>query len=521
MKIISKIFIPMIVFFAFSCEDTLKETPIDAISSEYLFSSEDGLNAGVNGLYNLMRGLNYAGGTGGLILGQAGFRIGTDLGLARVATDWMYDPTRFHPTGPVPHPWNTYYSIINRANSIIAEGPSVDMDAVKRDVLIAQARAMRAEVYMELYTVYHNIIFNTEPITSENIDDIDYSVIATADEVWDLVDSDLDFAISKLDWVVESGRYGQAAVRYLRGCSAAWQEDWQAAADQFDAIVENGTHHLVALDEVFTGDRNNAESLLTYQFNRELGGSDNLAGGGPTAFAAFFINRYYELTSGELVPDAKYGGLTYGWSFPNDYLRSLYDKENDQRYLTYYFDQDAYVVNNPESPTYGQPLPDSSKEDNFRRFHWSLKKFFDPDKPATSDQSYQNYIHYRFAEVLLFGAEAHWKLSGNNSDPKALEYINMVRRRAFGGDASFDFTSIDQESFLEEHAREMALEHSRWFLLKRLGILSERVSLHFEVGSNSGNVQIRQMPKYMENWPIPQSQIDVMPGFPQNEGYVQ
>ena len=58
--------------------------PIDAISSEYLFSSEDGLNAGVNGLYNLMRGLNYAGGTGGLILGQAGFRIGTDLGLARV-----------------------------------------------------------------------------------------------------------------------------------------------------------------------------------------------------------------------------------------------------------------------------------------------------------------------------------------------------------------------------------------------------------------------------------------------------
>ena len=158
----------------------------------------------------------------------------------------------------------------------------------------------------------------------------------------------------------------------------------------------------------------------------------------------------------------------FGWAFPNDYCQSLYDRDNDNRYTTYYYEQN-YLVNNPDSPNFGQPLPESSIEDNFRRYHFSLKKFHDPDKPASSDQSYQNFIHYRFAETLLFGAEAHWRLSGSDTDTKALEYINKVRRRAFDNDPAFDYTTFNLDNYLEEHAREMALEASRWHLLKRLG----------------------------------------------------
>ncbi|MCR8667883.1 RagB/SusD family nutrient uptake outer membrane protein [Aestuariibaculum sp. M13] len=490
-----------------SCDDLLEETPIDVIDSEFL-STEAGLESGITGLYNLMRELYYPAGTDAPIQASGFFRIATDLGIARIASSWAYDPSQYSPTsiGPTGK-WNQLYLIIERCNVIIAKAEGIDMDQNKKDKLVAQARAMRAEVYMEAYTIYNNIVLKTEPNTA-----VEY-VPADPADIWALVNSDLDFAISKLDWTAESGRYGQGVVRHIRGNAAMWQEDWQEAADQYDAIVEkNDIHYLVGLDEVFSGDRIHAESLYTYMFNQELASGNASAGGGATAFASMFVNRLYEAGSGEIIQAVEYGGQSFGWAFPNDYLESLYDQDNDNRFTTYYYDPSTYVVNNPDHPNFGQPFV--STEDNYRRFHFSLRKFHDENKPATSTDSYQNYIHYRFAETLLFGAEAHWRLGGN-TDAKALEYINKVRRRAFNNDPAFDYTSITLDTYLEEHAREMALEHSRWFVLKRLGLLVERVNLHFMVGSNSTNVSNRIMQPHMVNYPIPQSEIDLMGGFPQ------
>ncbi|WP_370479747.1 RagB/SusD family nutrient uptake outer membrane protein [Tamlana flava] len=499
------------ILLAFSCEDLLEETPFDVTDSSFL-STESGLEAGVNGLYNLMRELYYPAGTDAPIQASGFFRIATDLGVARIASSWAYDPNSYSPTsiGPTGK-WDQLYLIIERCNTVISSAANVDMDQNKKDVLLAQARAMRAETYMEAYTIYNNIVLKTEPAV-----DVEY-VPANPADIWALVNSDLDFAISKLSWGVEPGRYGQGVARHLRGNAAMWQQDWQEAANQYDAIVDNGTHHLVGVNEVFSGDRMHAESLYTYPFSQELASGNASAGGGATAFASMFVNRLYEAGSGEIIQAVEYGGQSFGWAFPNDYCESLYDQTNDNRYTTYYYDPSTYIVNNPDHPNFGQPFV--STEDNYRRYHFSLRKFHDENKPATSTDSYQNYIHYRFAETLLFGAEAHWRLGGS-TDSKALEYINMVRRRAFDNDPAFDYTSITLDTYLEEHAREMALEHSRWFLLKRLGLLAERVSLHFMVGSNSTNVSNRIMQPHMVNYPIPQSEIDLMgnPNF-QNSGY--
>ena len=86
-----------------------------------------------------------------------------------------------------------------------------------------------------------------------------------------------------------------------------------------------------------------------YEFSQELAGGNASAGGGATSYASFFNNRYYEAGSGEMVQAVEYGGQAWGWAYPNDYLQSLYDQTNDQRYVTYYYDQSAYVVNNPDS----------------------------------------------------------------------------------------------------------------------------------------------------------------------------
>ena len=71
----------------------------------------------------------------------------------------------------------------------------------------------------------------------------------------------------------------------------------------------------------------------------------------------------------------------------------------------------------------------------------------------------------RFADVLLMAAEAH--LMGNEGNPaKGLEYLNQVRRRAYGVDVNtpnpeVDFATYDLETLMDERSRELCFEGIR------------------------------------------------------------
>lgn len=503
-----------ITLFSTSCHEFLTEEPIDEISVDYIYSSPEGLEVGVNALYNLQRKNNFPAGEGNGLKINAFFMVGTDLGLTR---------TWHRPYGPghtaasfQSEKWTIPYQIIDRANAIISSARNVEMEEGRKNKVVAQARAIRGELYLDLIRMYDNILFDTIATTPENAFDSVVYEAADPAKVFELIDADLDFAIEHLDWDVEYGRYGQGVVRHIRGKSAMWQGKWAEAAEQFDAIVDNGTHHLLPdVNDVFGQNLDHAEALFVYRRNEELGGNDDLAGGGPTWFGGMFNNRAYEMGSGEIIASVEYGGESLGWSFPNDYLMSLYDQENDKRFEVYYYPMTKYV-NNPAKPNYGEPLPASSYDDNFRRHHFSLRKFHDTEKPDNTNNSFKDNMYYRFAETLLLGAEAHWRMDNENpQNSKALEYINLVRERA--GVPAFE--SFDRDTYLEESARELAFEKNRWFLLKRMGLLVERQNLHYQYGSNSSNVKPEPMAPHMVRLPIPQSQIDLMGTFPQNPGY--
>ncbi|MCB0616320.1 MAG: RagB/SusD family nutrient uptake outer membrane protein [Phaeodactylibacter sp.] len=498
-----------------SCESFLEEEVIDEISVDYIYSTPGGLEVGVNALYNLQRRNNYPEYEGDPLRANVFFLAGTDLGLTRT---WHRPYGAGHTAASFAGArikWELSYQIIDRANALIISARGIDMDEKEKNELVAQARLIRGELYLDLIRMFDNILLDTTATTPENaFDPITYTV-ADPKAVYALINSDLDFAIENLEWVVPYGRYGQGAARHIRGKAAMWQEDWAEAARQFDAIVEDGTHYLLSdIRQVFGQNVNHAESLFNYVKDLDLGGNDNLAGGGGTWLSSVFNNRAYELSSGEVISSVEYGGQALGWSFPNDYLQSLYDQENDKRYTTYYYPLIKYV-NNPDKPNFGEPLPESSYDDNFRRHHWSLKKFHDEEKPTDTNDSFKDLIYYRFAETLLLGAEAHWHLSGSDADPKALEYINRIRERA----GVPPFTNFTLDTYLEESARELAFEKNRWFLLKRLGLLVERQSEHYRYGSNSTNVVPEPMAPHMVRLPIPQNQIDLMGTFPQNPGY--
>ncbi|MEQ8471355.1 MAG: RagB/SusD family nutrient uptake outer membrane protein [Marinoscillum sp.] len=518
-KIFKYIFVLSLFTWLTACDDFLEEVPVDNIYSDYIYSSEEGLEVGVNALYNRMRVYNFPAFEGAALQSNVFFYVAHDLGHTRT---WHRPYGENHtPGGFTDTKWVVAYNIIDKANALITGARFLEGDQDEIDVQVAQARAIRGELYFDLIRMYGKILLDTIATTPENAFDSVTYVPADEDAVFDLITSDFDFAIDNLSYNEGHGRYGQGAARHLRGKVAMWLGDWAEAAEQFDAIVQDGTHHLVGINSVFGQDLTHAEALYVYTRDELLGstgGGDALAGGAGTWIGSVFNNRAYEI-SDEIINDVEYGGQALGWSFPNDYLQSLYDQDNDLRYSTYYYPLTKYV-NNPASPNFGEEI--AEYPDNFRQHHFSLKKFHDEEKGAFTNDSWKDIMYYRFAETLLLGAEAHWRLNGENpGNPQALEYINMVRRRAFGvDDASFDLTAFNLDTYLEESARELAFEKNRWFLLKRIGLLVERQNMYYTYGSSTTNQTLEPMAPHMVNMPIPQSQINLMgDSFPQNDGY--
>jgi hypothetical protein len=76
----------------------------------------------------------------------------------------------------------------------------------------------------------------------------------------------------------------------------------------------------------------------------------------------------------------------------------------------------------------------------------------------------------RMAEVYLIAAEANVEL-GNNA--KAAEQLNVLRKRACRNASDYDahmkLTTADEQTVLDEYARELAGEYQRWAVLKRHG----------------------------------------------------
>ena len=163
-------------------------------------------------------------------------------------------------------------------------------------------------------------------------------------------------------------------------------------------------------------------------------------------------------------------------------------------------------------------------------------KFWQPGIPNGDAQGTFNEAVFRSAEAYLIAAEAIVKGAKGGKLGTADVYYNKVLDRALGAKKGIDpkcaanpgdVTSLAAVSYratpsnitidliLDERARELMGEYSRWFDLKRTGKLIERVK-KYNPWANKG-IQIAEK-HYLR--PIPQSEIDLsFPPMKQNEGY--
>ena len=530
----NKIFILILLLFVFSgCEEYLTEENPSEVTTDFLYTTADGLQAAVNGLYTIERAQVSESEANNVtfILGDGG----TDIEFNRAAAQ---DLARFRPevdlttNGTVRSWWQKWYRIIERSNSIITFGEEAEIEAEQKMKILREAYVYRAYAYFWLVRKFDNIWLNTEPTTYMNADGRSFPV-ATQAEVYTQIISDLDKAIQYYgnDWSVVPGKFNQGVARLLRADVALWQKDWATAATHSTKIITDGPFALEQPENVWAKDRrrNSKESMYVWQFD------EFVPGGGPYHRFSLAFTAQYRLVPGTIVA-SEFGG--YGWArvHPNPYLLSLYDSKYDKRWNAWW--QHYYTYNNPEFDFsklkygFGDTLKvgqnsQMNGDNYYRNAMVSCKKYWDWEKEPITTRAYNNVYIYRYPHVLLIAAEAYMR-QGDNTN--ALTYINQIRQNRIMGTAPNQLlTTINEDILLEEYARELAFEGHRWFLLKRVEKLIERVQLYSGVTTYNGvkapnalyYASRTNIKPFHVRWPIPQAERDAMGGFPQNEGYNQ
>ena len=516
----------IVLFFAVSCEDYLEEQPSTLIDSDYIYTTAEGLKSGVVSLYKFERD-RYDNGTedymGAVVMssrsdlafsrtGYTGLLGRYERGISPVDLGATFASTLF---------WKHYYNIANKATAIINGAETVEgVDEDVKNQVLAEAKFFRAHAYFYLYRMYNNIYVTTETITVENAFDV-INDKSSETEIFALINSDLDFAIEHLNWTDTFGRVTKGTAKHVRAKTAMWQGDWTEAKDQAVSLIEEGPHSLVATTaDVFAGDRNNSESLFVIQSQDDL-----LGGGSATMMNANYVTQYFQISG--IESNIEQGGRGFSRILPNLYLLNLLAEDpNDTRDDDTYFRLKWYYtsgVRTGEEVDDYEPItdlnnPSSTYARYYQRMHPSCIKFAQEDDNPDSYLNRSNITVYRLAETYLIAAEAIMRSTG---DP--LPYINAVRTRA----GAEPVATVDQQTILDERARELAFEGQRWFTLKRMGqdVLNTQITSYagdgeyFPANLGSKDPRTNWQPHFI-NWPIAQRDLDLLgPNYPQNDGY--
>lgn len=528
-KLKGSLLLTMALFFVVtSCEDYLEEQPSSLIDADYIFTTEEGLKSGVVSLYKFERD-RYDNGTEDF-MGAVLMSSRSDLVFARTGyTGLMGRYERGISSGDYGSVfastlfWKHFYNMTNKATAIINAADEIQgIDEAARKKVLAEAKYFRAHSYFYLYRMYNNIFVTTETVTVDNA----FNVVndrSSDEEIFALINSDLDYAIENLEWTDTFGRVTKGTAKHVKAKVAMWQGDWTEAKNQALDVIEgpDSPHSLVASTaDVFAGDRNNSESLFVIQSEDDL-----LGGGSTTMMNANYVTQYFQISG--IEANIEQGGRGFSRVLPNLYLLDLLaedpnDTRDDDTYfrLKYYYtsgDRVGEEVDNYE-PITDLDNPSSTYSNYYKRMHPSCIKFAQEDDNPDSYLNRSNITVYRLAETYLIAAEAIMRSSG---DP--LPYINAVRERA----GAAPVTSVNQQTILDERARELSFEGQRWFTLKRMGqsVIDTQMTTYAGDGeyfpANLGSKDPREnWQSHFINWPIAQRDLDLLgPDYPQNLGY--
>ena len=481
----------LIITVSVSCSDEFvdRKAPY-SLDSENYFNSEDDYNQALIGAYDLLHA-SYV----NVMLGEiasdntnSGGESATDV----VGFQQIDDMTHTSSNANLKNIWDWMFAGVQRANYIMEFKDKTDF--ANKPQVLAETRFLRAYYHFELVKWFGPIPLNGDKRFS--VEDVTRVPRSSIPEVYATIEADLLYAIENLKPLspdIAKGRATKGSAQALLGKVYLYQNKFVNAANVLNDLIASNSYSLVAdYNSIFeTAGENGPESVFEVQYTNTEGASFTClqCSEGNVAVGFNGVRNY----SGPVFSDG------YSFNVPRAEVVNAFEA-GDRRKAVAILDIAAFAAANP-NVNYGV---------GFKHTGYFNRKYIPRAGDAVlGDQHLTNGTNYRairYADVLLMAAEANNR--GGIDDAKARQYLNEVRRRAFG-DNNHDVTASGgalTDLILAERRVELVGEGHRFFDLVRTGKAAQEID-GFTAGKN-------------ELFPVPVEEIQFSNGnWQQNPGY--
>ncbi len=476
-----------------SCDSFLDRQPLDQLTVDGFYQTEEEARLGVLGAYSPMLDVEWHG-KGWMIT-----EIPSD-NTAPGGTDPDFLPIDNFTVNadniPVANYWAIHFRQTTLANAVIGQVERMTLADDRKAPLIAEARFLRGVAYFDLVRIYGGVpIITRPPVYGEDL----LPPRATASEVYELISEDFTAAAASLPLSRSGSDIGRAtkgaALAYLAKAYLTTRQ-YVEARDAAEAVMNLGVYHLLPdfADnfELATSD-NSAEAIFQIQYT----------GCGPfgtgNALQAFFAPWGEGITKdrdgwGSQIPTGPV------LSNPNTTIMDAFEDGDLRKKWSIMTSNEHYPSINAEDGGYTYPAGGASASAG------NIKKYVVGSGANICFMSTPQNAHLmRYSDVLLTYAESITKIEGGiSTNPAALDAFNAVRMRA----GLEPLAELNEDVILHERRVEFAFEGQRWFDLLRSNKAIEILTLH---GKNPSLHHLL--------FPIPSSELEINPKLEQNPGY--
>lgn len=469
---------------------------------------------------------------------------GDDMIVPARGADWLADGqwiqlwqhTWTATTAQVQDCWSELYSGIGKINFILSVVNNLDPAPANIENINAELKTLRALYYYWTMDLYGNI-----PLVTSFETDASTLTNTPRKDIYNFIDSEINNSLPYLTEDVGTATYGRIT-KYAAFCTLAklylnaevytGTPQWAKAKNMCDSVILSGKYNLESnyFDNFSVDNEGSKENIFVVPFDNVNIGNNNWQ----------METLHYDNDKNYGIPGGAWNGYCTNAEFYSLFdTTSVYTVKGQNTYRTYndqragqfiigqQFKEQVTYPPNINMLTYSENpnlkikdaqtnldlsfYPDfdqiSSAEGKFRLAGLRSVKYF-PESGVSYSQS-NDMVIYRLADVYLMRAEA--ALRNGTATGTDLNYVNLIRERAYSGDASHDWNMADLTltNIYKERGRELAWENFRRQDAIRFGTF----------GDARKPQKAKDADDHWQIFPIPQNQHIANPNLKQNPGY--
>ncbi|MDB5264029.1 MAG: hypothetical protein JWQ14_3312, partial [Adhaeribacter sp.] len=405
--------------------------------------------------------------------------------------------------GQINGSWEWGYRVVAAANINLAALKASPLQVEGKETVIAELRLLRAFAYFWLMDMFGNVPILTEDTPAGN------TAQSTRAQVYAFVESEIKAALPDLKddkSIVVYSRFTQGAANtllaklYLNAQVYTGTPKWQEALAATNAVIGAKAGYGLNPNYLENFSVNNGSIPATYQENILAVPYDKVLA---TGMNWQMRTLHYAQGGAYQLSANPWNGFATRAEFYNSFSEG--DKRKSMWLAGPQRDNTGSVIR------FTDAVDNQNKELNFTPTISSLEKAlgnegvrnvkYEVQRNNTRNDQDNDFVLFRFADVLLMKAEASLRLG--NTTPDAIQLVNQVRARAGVG----PINSITLDELLAERGRELAWEGWRRNDLIRFGKWNS--PWQFKPVSEPFRIL----------FPIPAQQLSSNPNLKQNPGY--